>query len=89
MEELLLNYKRINSQQKHMNLPSIRGTQKTIFSLPSFKFFSFDKDLYMTNADFSRLDFQEILSDFSIVRQYTSSLITCLSNDAWIRTGII
>jgi uncharacterized damage-inducible protein DinB len=49
----------------------------------------FDKDLYTTNADFNRLDFQDILSDFSIVRQCTSSLIACLSNNAWIRTGTI
>jgi uncharacterized damage-inducible protein DinB len=54
---------------------------------PSFT--PFDKDLYMTNADFSRLDFQDILSDFSIVRQCTSSLIACLSNDAWIRKGTV
>jgi hypothetical protein len=52
-------------------------------------FTPFDKDLYMTNADFSRRDIQDILSDFSIVRQCTSSLIACLSNDAWMHTGTV
>ncbi|MED4404197.1 DinB family protein [Metabacillus fastidiosus] len=52
-------------------------------------FTPFDKDLYMANADFSQRDFQDILSDFSIVRQCTSSLITNLPNDAWIRTGTV
>jgi hypothetical protein len=52
-------------------------------------FTPFDKDVYMTNADFSRLDFQDILSDFSIVRKCTSSLITSLSSKAWIRTGTV
>jgi len=49
----------------------------------------FDIEAYMTNANFSRLDFQDILSDFSIVRQCTSSLIAGLSDNVWIRTGTV
>lgn len=52
-------------------------------------FTPFDKDLYMANAHFSQLDFQEVLSDFSIVRNCTSSLLSCLPDNAWMRTGTV
>jgi hypothetical protein len=52
-------------------------------------FTPFDKDLYNTNADFSRLDLQDILLDFSIVRHCTSSLVSCLPDDGWVRTGTV
>lgn len=52
-------------------------------------FTPFDKDLYIINAEFSRLGLQDILSDLSIVRQCTSSLIAYLPHDAWLRTGTV
>ncbi|MCV9887218.1 DinB family protein [Metabacillus halosaccharovorans] len=52
-------------------------------------FTPFDKDLFMTNANFRQLDFKDILSDFTIVRQCTSSLISSLPEDSWIRTGTV
>lgn len=61
----------------------------TIARGETVSFAPFDKDLYMSNGHFSQLDFQHVLSDFSIVRQCTSSLMTCLPNDAWMRTGTV
>lgn len=53
-------------------------------SLPSF-----DENAYVNAAMFNRLGFQDITSDFAIVRQSTCSLVASLADDAWGRTGTV
>lgn len=45
----------------------------------------FDQDQWMREADFTRTPFEQILSDFRIVREATLSLTKALSEDAWVR----
>lgn len=48
---------------------------------------SFEENLYVQGAQFGRLNFQQITADLSSVRQSTLSLISGLSDEAWVRTG--
>ncbi|WP_257348502.1 DinB family protein [Pseudalkalibacillus decolorationis] len=50
---------------------------------------SFDKDSYVSNAEYDRLELSDIITELSVVRQSTISLITCLSDNALMRTGTV
>ncbi|WP_368042546.1 DinB family protein [Ectobacillus sp. JY-23] len=50
---------------------------------------SFDEDAYIANADFHRLELHHVLAELSAVRQCTCSLLTCLPDHAWKRTGTV
>ncbi|MDM5154315.1 DinB family protein [Bacillus sp. DX1.1] len=62
-------------------LVAARGDRTT---LPSF-----DKDVFVMNAEFNRMRLEDITLNFSIVRQCTCSLFASIPSDAWMRTGTI
>ncbi len=49
----------------------------------------FDQDIWVRETDFNRIPFDQILSDFRIVRDATLSLIGTLSEDAWSRRSTV
>ena len=49
----------------------------------------FDQDIWVRETDFNRIPFDQILSDFRIVRDATLSLTRTLSEDAWSRSSVV
>ncbi|MFD0695064.1 DinB family protein [Paenibacillus sp. GCM10027628] len=47
----------------------------------------FDQDLFMANGSFSELTLASLLADFIAVRQATFTLLTTISEAAWLRKG--
>jgi hypothetical protein len=49
---------------------------------------SFDQDLFVANANFSRRPLADLLDEFVAVRHATSALLRTLDAAAWLRKGI-
>ncbi|WNS76299.1 DinB family protein [Bacillus sp. DTU_2020_1000418_1_SI_GHA_SEK_038] len=47
----------------------------------------FDDNLYVQNGSFNQLSMEDLLKNFSIVRQSTIVLLKSLDPDAWLRKG--
>ncbi|MHB1681559.1 MAG: DinB family protein [Bacilli bacterium] len=49
----------------------------------------FDQDIWVRETDFNRISFDQILSDFRMVRDATLSLTRTLSEGAWLRRSTV
>jgi hypothetical protein len=49
----------------------------------------FDQDIYISNAGFERYSLPELLEEYQLVRNATLTLLSRLTDEAWLRTGTV
>jgi hypothetical protein len=53
------------------------------------KLLGYDQDVYVNRGSFCDCTFKELIADFQAVRQATLSLLTTISETAWLRAGTV